>query len=775
VTAKAKPRFSSWFLWAVPSVGLCILAYCSADAATHYPGSTWIALSALTLLVSAYAIRVPGSVVRISVSETLVFLSTLLYGPSAGAVTAAVDACVMSLRLRPGLRTPQRILFNVGTLTLSVWPSAHLYFYLAELSPAQPNYSSIGTFVGPLYIFATTVFAINSSLVAIAVGLEKGISAYKVWRSQFLSLSGSYLASAAIAAILLVLANAKDYTFVALLLPLIVVSFLTVRATLGRLGDEHQHLLEVNRLYLSTIETLAMAIDAKDQVTHGHIRRVQRYAVSLARVLGVSDETQIRAIEAAALLHDMGKLAIPEFILNKPGKLTPREFNVMKTHAAVGADILSSIQFPYPVIPIVRHHHENWDGTGYPDGIGGADIPIGARILAVVDCYDALTSHRPYRPAMASERALEILAQRRGKMYDPLIVDTFVREHASLRAASELQDVPTLIKSAHADVTGGPEPLSDAYLPKPPIESLRMLASLAPFPVGSSAISLCRQHISDLRAILQFDTAAIFVLDDVATVLRPAYVQGSAAEALSELRVPVGERLTGWVAAHRAPVWNAEAALDLLSLPSSSNLTLGSSVPLCVDDVLIGVLTLYCRDHQEASIGERIAIERLLPTLSTALHSAATRPALAVDCAQEQARTAALEALDSLVAHGRHNQGGPAGAMVAIYITHLASDLRKGTGSSATSTVRLATALSPAYSSNRCVLRFPSDNLLLCSLDQAPTDALVDEVNDAIRSIPIQVSCIAISTSLELQHNTRRLMQTKEEPLRPSRFGDGVH
>jgi hypothetical protein len=231
----------------------------------------------------------------------------------------------MSLRLRPALRTPQRILFNVGTLTLSVWPSGHLYFYLASLSPMQPSYGSIGTFVGPLYIFATSVFVINSSLVAIAVGLEKGISAYKVWRSQFLSLSGSYLASAAIAAILLVLANAKDYTFAALLLPLAVVSFLTVRATLGRLGDEHQHLLEVNRLYLSTIETLAMAIDAKDQVTHGHIRRVQRYAVSLARVLGVTDDTQIRAIEAAALLHDMGKLAIPEFILNKPGKLTQRE------------------------------------------------------------------------------------------------------------------------------------------------------------------------------------------------------------------------------------------------------------------------------------------------------------------------------------------------------------------------------------------------------------------------------------------------------------------
>ena len=138
-----------------------------------------------------------------------------------------------------------------------------------------------------------------------------------------------------------------------------------------------------------------MAIDAKDQITHGHIRRVQKYAVGLARHLGVKDESQIQAIEAASLLHDMGKLAIPEYILNKPGRLTPIEFEKMKAHASIGADILSAVAFPYPVVPIVRHHHENWNGLGYPDGLSGASIPIGARILAVVDCFDALTSDRP--------------------------------------------------------------------------------------------------------------------------------------------------------------------------------------------------------------------------------------------------------------------------------------------------------------------------------------------------------------------------------------------
>src|SRR5262249_18426529 len=194
---------------------------------------------------------------------------------------------------------------------------------------------------------------------------------------------------------------------------------------------------ELNRLYLSTIETLAMAIDAKDQVTHGHIRRVQAHATSLAKTVGVRDSSLLKAIEAAALLHDMGKLAVPEYILNKPGKLTEAEFEKMKLHASVGADILSAIDFPYPVVPIVRHHHENWDGSGYPSGLRGTEIPIGARILSVVDCFDALTSDRPYRPRLSDNEAIQILLERRGTMYDPFVVDTFIGVYHELGLAHE--------------------------------------------------------------------------------------------------------------------------------------------------------------------------------------------------------------------------------------------------------------------------------------------------------------------------------------------------
>jgi putative nucleotidyltransferase with HDIG domain len=194
----------------------------------------------------------------------------------------------------------------------------------------------------------------------------------------------NYFGGGSVAGLLVTYTREIDFTTLGIIVPLLLISYLTFKTSLGRIEDANQHLTQVNRMYLSTIETLAMAIDAKDQITHGHIRRVQRLAVGLARSMGVNDDTQIRAIEAAALLHDMGKLAIPEFILNKPGRLTSNEFDVMKQHANIGADILGLIHFPYPVVPIVRHHHESWDGTGYPDKLRG--VAISARRANSFSC-----------------------------------------------------------------------------------------------------------------------------------------------------------------------------------------------------------------------------------------------------------------------------------------------------------------------------------------------------------------------------------------------------
>ena len=356
-----------------------------------------------------------------------------------------------------------------------------------------------------------------------------------------------------------------DFTAVSVILPILAITYLTFRTSLGRLADANRHITQVNDLYLSTIETLAMAVDAKDQITHGHIRRVQVYAVELAKRLGVTEASQLKAIEAAALLHDMGKLAIPEHILNKPGKLTPAEFETMKRHADIGADLLSSIRFPYPVVPIVRHHHEQWNGHGYPSGISGTDIPLGARILAVVDCFDALNSDRPYRPRLSVTEAFGILHDRRGTMYDPLVVDQFISAYPEMvTSANEAgeQARTLLVAPAEQDsATAGANAL----------EEIRAAAA------DGALLAATRQNILDARgptevmsglgqAVRQLtpsSACAYFRYSSDEDDLICEYVSSEKFGSLIGLRIRPGERVTGWVAANRQTISNSDATLDL--------------------------------------------------------------------------------------------------------------------------------------------------------------------------------------------------------------------
>ncbi len=401
-------------------------------------GWNWFVLAILTLLSGSATVKLPSVPATISISETFVVTSVLLFGPAAGTLTVALDALVISLWLARRGHQLHQIVFNICALPASVWVSAQLFYAISGLQPlSNPGTPlAIGQLLLPLSIFAVCYFLLNSWLIAIAISFEKHLSPLLLWKDNFALLSLNYFGGASVAALLVSYTRNIDLAYLVFVLPLLAVLYLTFVMSMGRVEDANRHLSQLNTLYMSTIETLAMAIDAKDQITHGHIRRVQLYATKLAKTMGVTELAQLSAIEAASLLHDMGKLAVPEYILNKPGRLTSAEFDKMKLHASVGADILSAIDFPYPVVPIVRHHHENWDGTGYPDGLKGSEIPIGARILSVVDCFDALTSDRPYRPRLSEAEAIKILVTRRGTMYDPLVIDTFLAVHSQIAPLS---------------------------------------------------------------------------------------------------------------------------------------------------------------------------------------------------------------------------------------------------------------------------------------------------------------------------------------------------
>jgi putative nucleotidyltransferase with HDIG domain len=573
-------------------------------------GAQWLLLAFLTLISGSASVELPRSNVTISISEAFVFAAVLLYGPSAGTLTVALDGLVISFWISKRRPEPERALFNVAAPALSAWCSSQLFFAVSGIAPLSESPASLDQILPSLVLFALVYFVLNSWLIALRIALDRGANAYEVWRSSFMWLSLNYFCGASVAVLLVGNNRTIDLRFVGVVVPLLLVLYFTFKTSMERVEDAYKHVAQINTLYLSTIETLAMAIDAKDQITHGHIRRVQSYAVGLAKRVGVADEQQIKAIEAAALLHDTGKLAIPEYILNKPGKLSPVEFEKMKQHAAVGADILSAINFPYPVVPIVRHHHENWDGTGYPQGLKGTDIPIGARILSVVDCFDALTSDRPYRPRMSDDAALHILRERRGSMYDPLIVDTFARVYLEI-APKVITDGPP--KDALNEITTGTQiAASQRGSATTAVTSARSERGRSRIrnDVFEQKVGMDETDIAaSIRESIRFSLGVLFLNDVTTNELEAAYAFGDSSEFVRGLKIPLGQRLSGWVAVNRQTIMNSDAALDLGDIARAAGLRVCLSTPLVSNDHILGVISLYSTAVDGFTEAERSAIE----------------------------------------------------------------------------------------------------------------------------------------------------------------------
>jgi putative nucleotidyltransferase with HDIG domain len=616
-----------FYIATVVATGTYVIGASAYDLLVNPTGHEWLYLAGLTILTGSFSIKLPSISARISVCEAFVFAAVLFFGPSAATVIVALDTIILTSWSHGGERPRVRAIFNVSAGAAAIWVGAHVFRFVLPETPASPQLEEL---LIPVSLLATTYFAVNSSLIAIAVAWEKDLSPIDVWKNNFVWVGLNYVGGACVAMLLVTYRQRIDVTALSVIIPLLAITYLTFRTSLGRLADANRHIAQVNDLYLSTIETLAMAVDAKDQITHGHIRRVQVYAVQLAKRLGVNNDRQLKAIEAAALLHDMGKLAIPEHILNKPGKLTAAEFETMKRHAAIGADLLSSIRFPYPVVPIVRHHHENWNGKGYPTGISGTDIPLGARILAVVDCFDALNSDRPYRPRLDPDEAFAILRDRRGTMYDPLVVDTFIAAYA---------EIADLAQAAGQQARSLLDP-SESIAPSPsigPLEEIRASAA------DNTALNVARQGMLEatstidamntlsqcVRQLTPSTVCTYFQYMPAADELVCVYASGDDNRALVGLTIKPGERVTGWVAANRKAISNSDATLDLgesatLVKPQPRS-TLSAPVVLGADGELHGVLTGYSSRVDPFNHRHVYAFERLAEALSQ--HFAKARPA----------------------------------------------------------------------------------------------------------------------------------------------------
>ena len=586
VSSPLLPATGRLYVAAVVLAGFAVIAWCIHDLTAHPIGYQWFLLAALTLISGSATVRLPAVPASISISETFVFAAVLLYGPSAGTLVVALDGLVISFWISKRQQELYKALFNMSAPAVSAWGAAQLFFWVSGITPLVASPAPLNKVLPALVVFAVAYFSFNSWLIAFAIALEKKVSPAKVWRQHFVWLSLNYFCGASVAVLLVVGTRQIDLRIVGVIIPLLLVLYFTFKTSMDRVEDANRHVQKVNGLYLSTIETLALAIDAKDQVTHGHIRRVQRYTVGLARELGVVDATLLKAIEAAALLHDMGKLAVPEHILNKPGKLTEAEFEQMKLHASVGAEILSAIDFPYPVVPIVRHHHESWDGSGYPDGLRGTDIPIGARILSVVDCFDALTSDRPYRKRLSNDEALKILNERKGSMYDPWVVQTFERVYSSLEV--EVNSSTAASSRDHSPARAAGQQGQDS--------STVGRTSAAVLPALELAIILeCEALLLRITLEVPAEVVIFYRYDSTSNQLVADHVAGHESPSFVGTKIGIGDCLSGWVAANRRSIVNSDAALDLGTKVEyvRPRLRNALSLPVTTSDHLVGVLTLY--------------------------------------------------------------------------------------------------------------------------------------------------------------------------------------
>ncbi|HVD90910.1 MAG TPA: HD domain-containing phosphohydrolase [Vicinamibacterales bacterium] len=576
---------------------------------TQFVGNIYLFIGLLLLssITSVFKVNLPLArrSSTMSVSYAVDFASLLLLGPAETMVVAAASAfsqCTFRIKERNPIH---RTLFSMACLVVTVQAAGLVYLWLG----GRPGEINLATLAKPLVGAATAYFLFNTLTVATAIALSTRQPLFKVWNENFLWSAPSYFVGAgAAAAVSWMMSGISGQWFVPLAAAPLYLTYRTYKVYLGRVEDERRHTQEMAELHLATIEALALAIDAKDQTSQLHIRRVQLYAAALARGLGMTDN-EIQGVKTAALLHDIGKLAVPEHILSKPGPLTPEEFQKIRAHPKVGADIVSSVPFPYPVAPLILSHHERWDGKGYPAGLKGEEIPLGARILSVVDYFDALMAERPYHKAMTAEAAIGLLQQEAGKGLDPQVVNMFrellpALQQEALALDQNVRRPATDDSTSQARPATGLAPESskknvfeDIALAHREIYALYEIAQAMGTSLGvSDTMALISAKLTNL---VPFSCAALFLYDEQTETLRCRFATGTDADVIQQVAVHSGEGLTGWVARNRRPLVNARPSADLeaAGLTSlSTSLQSALVCPLMFNERFIGTLSVYHTD-----------------------------------------------------------------------------------------------------------------------------------------------------------------------------------
>ncbi|MCY7346853.1 MAG: diguanylate cyclase [Pyrinomonadaceae bacterium] len=592
------------FYWLMLSGGLALAATAIYGTLSYSVTQFAVLLVALfvSALVNQHQFTVPRTGILLTAKELIIFWGIIWLG-AAGGVLLAAGITAVTYKSAP--KDKKEWLFG-GLTDLIAAFAAGKVFYFALQSATNFDEKAVGenALAAGWLLLAVAAMAFThylfSGLAASVFSLLKKDehSIADFWKENLLPSAGKYFIGISAAVALHFAFVGFGLAFGLVVLPMTIFGHLAYRLHIKRFEQKTREITEASRIHLATVEALATAIDARDQVGVGHVRRTQIYAVGIGELLGLS-VCELSALNAGALLHDIGKLAVPDHILNKPGKLTPAELEKAKIHAAVGASILEKVPFNNPVVPTVKHHHENWDGSGYPDNLKGEDIPLTARVLSVADAYDTLRGARPYRPAISRDEARRLLQNGAGKQFDPQIIDVFLRNLSKFEAEVETQG---LSYSLDTEGVGGLHSTfkddAKSYVGqiKRANREVFTLYELAR-EFGSSlnlqeTLTLFAKKIGEL---LPFNTCAIYLMDESGEFAKAAYVQGENKAALKNKRVKAGEGATGYVLLKRQPMSSIEPGLDFThsNFDLSQDYKAMASLPLLADEKLIGAVSIY--------------------------------------------------------------------------------------------------------------------------------------------------------------------------------------
>lgn len=597
---------------------------------------------------------------RSSLADAVVFFAVMSLGAAPAILLAASDNLLSVNRVRTRRRNLSSLCIYVVAVAVGALLYSNIIYGLQLSLPPTLVYIAsdnrnlpLGVLIFPLCLMVVAQICVGIGLTRLCGGIEKDSVAIED------SVAGNSIKSAltrtmaltrwaGAAAALLVFATIQGASLVFLPLGafIILLVHLLYRFNEQRIceverreRDKVRHIEEMATLHINTIESLAIAIDAKDQMTHGHVRRTQIYAMQLGKYLDITP-AEMQALEAGALLHDVGKLAVPEYILNKPSKLTAAEFEKMKIHTTVGGDIIRRVGFPYPVEDIVRYHHEKWDGSGYPRGLRREQIPVVARIIAVVDFYDATRCDRPYRKGMMREDSLSLIRSMSGTSFDPQVVDSFVEHIEELDTLIAKQDIQEQVASDFAamsyatpdaglasDTLGDPDAEAGHHSIVAAQREVFALHEIAQT-IGSSlnmndTVTLIS---GKLGAIVPFDTCIIYLTDEQTGKANAVHVAGLHAESYQRRRITIGEGVSGWVIANARSMCNTPPELDLVGVPEEATRGVRAllSSPLIGERGAIGAITLLA-EHRGSYTSEHVRLlESVAQHAAVALNNALT-------------------------------------------------------------------------------------------------------------------------------------------------------